>query len=218
MALAPASLPTPVSGSASIWNASSSTWIEYSSLALWIHRSTSTEPLDGTGFESVFRNACECADWERDPRVSSTQRFVNLPVHLGTYPSLISSRCASSASACRLPSAVPKATLRGGAKTSQIPASDVRACLEVSDTAEPARPSPLAVRAMLPSPDCAGSALRMNLTVFNTLPTRAAVNASPAASQRRAHDSRKSMDRFIRCPWKLSLSGLRQLAWLFALQ
>ena len=31
---------------------------------------------------------------------------------------------------------------RGAVEASQVPMSDVRTCLEVSDTAEPARPSP----------------------------------------------------------------------------
>ena len=83
---------------------------------------------------------------------------------------------------------------------------DVRACLEVLDTAEPACPSPVAVQSVLPSTRRTVSALRTRFTMLNALPTRAAVNASPTASRQPAHDSRRSMNWLLLCSKRLSLS------------
>ena len=83
---------------------------------------------------------------------------------------------------------------------------DVRACLEVFDTAEPACPSPVAVQSVLPSTRRTVSALRTRFTMLNALPTRAAVNASPTASRQPAHDSRRTMNWLLLCSKRLSLS------------
>ena len=112
----------------------------------------------------------------------------------------------SSASAYRLPSAAPATTRRGDAKISQFPMLDVRACLEVFDTAEPACPLPVAAQSVLPSAEVTASALRTRFTMLNALPTRAAVNASPTPSRQPAHDSRRSMNWLLLCSKGLSPS------------
>ena len=53
-------------------------WIEYFGLALSAHHGTTTEPLGLTGFEVVFRNACDALDWPVDPPGAATQRFVDV--------------------------------------------------------------------------------------------------------------------------------------------
>ena len=121
-------------------------------------------------------------------------------------PGQTSSCRSSSASAYRLPSAAPATTRRGDAKISQVPMLDVRACLEVFDTAEPACPLPVAAQSVLPSAEVTASALRTRFTMLNALPTRAAVNASPTPSRQPAHDSRRSMNWLLLCSKGLSPS------------
>ena len=53
-------------------------WIEYFGLALSAHHGTTTEPLGLTGFEVVFRNACEALGWQVDPPGAATRRFVDV--------------------------------------------------------------------------------------------------------------------------------------------
>lgn len=53
-------------------------WTEYFGLAISAHHGTTTEPLKFTGFEAVFRNACEALGWSVEPPGSATQRFVDL--------------------------------------------------------------------------------------------------------------------------------------------
>ena len=122
-------------------------------------------------------------------------------------PSLASTSC--------IPSAPPDTFCRGNKKTSQVLASDVRACLEVFDTAEPGCPSPVAVPPMLTSTAMTVSALRTEITTLNALPTRAAGNASQDNLTAPAHDSRRRMIWLILCFRRLSLPVLRQLSWLF---
>lgn len=55
-------------------------WIEYFGLALSVHHSATTEPLAISGFEAVFRNACDHVEWGTDPPGSSTRRFVDVIV------------------------------------------------------------------------------------------------------------------------------------------
>lgn len=62
------------------WLTGVSAWIEYFGLALSVHHSATTEPLAISGFESVFRNACDHLKWDMDPPGSSTRRFVDLIV------------------------------------------------------------------------------------------------------------------------------------------
>lgn len=57
-----------------------SDWIEYFGLALSVHHGATTEPLELTSFETVFRNACRYMNWSVDPPGSATQRFVDLTV------------------------------------------------------------------------------------------------------------------------------------------
>ena len=66
------------------WITGSPDWIEYFGLALSVHHGATSEPLGLTAFETVFRNACQSANWTLAPPGSLTQRFVDLEVTPGT--------------------------------------------------------------------------------------------------------------------------------------
>ena len=68
------------------WLTDNPDWIEYFGLALSVHHGTTTDPLRLTGFETVFRNACEFAKWKVEKPVSETHRFVDLTVRRGRNP------------------------------------------------------------------------------------------------------------------------------------
>lgn len=68
------------------WLTGSANWIEYFGLALSVHHGATTEPLGLTAFETVFRNACQAAEWNIDPQGSATRRFVGLEVIAGNDP------------------------------------------------------------------------------------------------------------------------------------
>ena len=68
------------------WLTGSANWMEYFGLALSVHHGATTEPLGLTAFETVFRNACQAAEWEVDPRGPATRRFVDLEVVCGNGP------------------------------------------------------------------------------------------------------------------------------------
>ena len=65
------------------WITGSPEWMEYFGLALSVHHAATTEPLQLTAFETVFRNACTAAGWSTDPPGSATQRFLDLKVTPG---------------------------------------------------------------------------------------------------------------------------------------
>ena len=64
------------------WITGSADWLEHFGLALSVHHGTTSEPLQLTGFEAVFRGACESVKWKTKKR-SPTQRFVDLVVNAG---------------------------------------------------------------------------------------------------------------------------------------
>ena len=107
-------------------------------------------------------------------------------------------------------------------EASQVPMSDVPACLEVSGPAEPARPLPAARRPplselpVLPSTRSKAAAPRTSFTMLIAPPARTAVNAPSAASRQRAHDSRKCIVCLVLGIRRLPLPVLHELAWLFA--
>ena len=68
------------------WLTSVPDWIEYFGLAISVHHGTTTEPLGLKPFEAVFRNACESVSWTLDAPGSSTRRFVDLAVQVGSDP------------------------------------------------------------------------------------------------------------------------------------
>lgn len=68
------------------WLTDNPDWIEYFGLALSVHHGTTTDPLRLTGFETVFRNACEFAKWKVEKPVSETHRFVDLTIRRGRNP------------------------------------------------------------------------------------------------------------------------------------
>ncbi|MCY4086438.1 MAG: hypothetical protein OXG37_06025 [Actinomycetia bacterium] len=65
------------------WITVSPEWMEYFSLSLSVHHSSTTEPMKEEAFETAFRNACIEAGWAINPRGSATQRFVDLEVRTG---------------------------------------------------------------------------------------------------------------------------------------
>ncbi len=72
--------PKATVSSPETWLTSSPEWIEYFGLALSVHHGTTTEPLAQKGFEVVFRNACEAADWHVEAAASETQRFLDVVI------------------------------------------------------------------------------------------------------------------------------------------
>ena len=78
--------PPQVSIKKGTWITRSADWIEYFGLALLLHHGTTTEPLDRTMFETVFRNACTSMNWKVDEPGSPTRRFVDLEVQAGNEP------------------------------------------------------------------------------------------------------------------------------------
>lgn len=68
------------------WLTENPDWIEYFGLALSVHHGTTTDPLRLTGFETVFRNACEFVKWKVEKPISETYRFVDLTIHRGRNP------------------------------------------------------------------------------------------------------------------------------------
>ena len=62
------------------WITGSPDWMEYFGLALSVHHAATTEPLQLTAFETVFRNACAAAGWSTDAPGSATQRFLDMEV------------------------------------------------------------------------------------------------------------------------------------------
>lgn len=74
------SMPPRVSIHRDTWITTSEEWIDYFGLALSVHHGTTSEPLRTTGFENVFRNACESVNWVISPHGSMTQRFVDITV------------------------------------------------------------------------------------------------------------------------------------------
>ena len=75
--------PTVHTGESQTWLSGAPEWIEYFGLALSVHHGTTVEPLGLTGFETVFRNACESVNWATTKSGSATQRFVDLTVDDG---------------------------------------------------------------------------------------------------------------------------------------
>ena len=71
-------------GEPETWLSRTPEWIEYFGLALSVHHGTTVEPLGLTGFETVFRNACESVSWAVTKVGSATQRFVDLTVEDGS--------------------------------------------------------------------------------------------------------------------------------------
>lgn len=65
------------------WITDSADWLEHFGLALSVHHGTTSEPLQLTGFETVFRGACDSVRWDVDPSGSPTRRFVDLVVTAG---------------------------------------------------------------------------------------------------------------------------------------
>ena len=65
------------------WITGSADWLEHFGLALSVHHGTTSEPLKLTGFEVVFRGACESVKWKVKKSRSQTQRFVDLVVNAG---------------------------------------------------------------------------------------------------------------------------------------
>ncbi len=55
-------------------------WSKYFGLAISAHHGTTTAPLGLTGFEIVFRNACEARNWSLDPPGSATRRCGDVTV------------------------------------------------------------------------------------------------------------------------------------------
>ncbi len=72
------------------WITGSAVWLEYFGLALSVHHGATSEPLLLESFETVFRGACESAEWELDPQGSPTRRFVDLVVDDGDSPRRLS--------------------------------------------------------------------------------------------------------------------------------
>lgn len=66
------------------WITSSPEWIEYFGLSLSVHHGGTEEPLGKTGFENVFRNACQSVKWGVEGLRSPTRRFVDVEVTAGT--------------------------------------------------------------------------------------------------------------------------------------
>ena len=66
---------------AETWITASPDWIEYFGLALSVHHGATVEPLALTGFETMFRNACEYVNWPMDDAGSRTGRFVDVTVN-----------------------------------------------------------------------------------------------------------------------------------------
>ena len=65
------------------WLTGSPKWLEHFGLALSVHHGATSEPLQLTGFETVFRGACESAHWEVEASGSRTRRFVDIVVNAG---------------------------------------------------------------------------------------------------------------------------------------
>lgn len=78
--------PPQVSIKRGTWITRSAEWMEYFGLALSLHHAATTEPLDRTRFETVFRNACTSVNWKIDEPGSPTRRFVDLEVQAGNDP------------------------------------------------------------------------------------------------------------------------------------
>ena len=72
--------PAALTGEKETWLSRTPEWIEYFGLALSVHHGTTVEPLGLTGFETVFRNACESVNWVIVKPESATQRFIDLTV------------------------------------------------------------------------------------------------------------------------------------------
>ena len=62
------------------WLTSTGDWVEYFGSALSVHHSTTSEPPGHTGFENVFKNACEYMGWAVSSQGSATQRFVDMTI------------------------------------------------------------------------------------------------------------------------------------------
>ena len=75
--------PKALTGEVATWLSGTPEWIEYFGLALSVHHGATAEPLGLTGFESVFRNACEAVDWVISKSESATQRFLDLALDDG---------------------------------------------------------------------------------------------------------------------------------------
>jgi len=58
-------------------------WVEYFGLALSVHHGMTTDPLRLTGFETVFRDACEFVKWNVEKPFSETHRFVDMTIRRG---------------------------------------------------------------------------------------------------------------------------------------
>ncbi len=79
--------PSANVGESNTWLTTTPEWLEYFGLALSVHHGTNVEPLKTQHFETVFQNACESVGWKVNGPTSETQRFLDLELQRGSFPS-----------------------------------------------------------------------------------------------------------------------------------